>query len=101
MDSDSSLLQFHGSNFLKQRLILSTISGKPIQIVNIRKDDFEPGLKGYEVSLIRLFDKITNGTKIEINQSGTGVYFHPGLLHGGTHTHDCNTERGIGKKLFI
>lgn len=97
MEEDSNLLQFHGSNFLKQRLILSTISGKPIQIVNIRKDDFEPGLKVYEVSLIRLFDKITNGTKIEINQSGTGFYYKPGLLHGGNIVHDCNVERGIGK----
>lgn len=94
---NSNLLNFHGSNFFKQRLILSVLSGKPIHIVDIRKDDDEPGLKGFEVSLIRLFDKITNGTEIEINQSGTAVSIKPGLLHGGTVIHECNLERGIGR----
>lgn len=95
--SDANLLQFQGSNFLRQRLILSILSGKAVHIVDIRKNDDEPGLRGYEVSLIRLFDKISNGSAIEINKSGTAVYFRPGLLHGGVVTHDCNTERGIGE----
>lgn len=94
---DGNLLKFHGSNFLKQRLILSILSGKCVQIVDIRSDDDEPGLRGYEVSLIRLFDKISNGSEIDINKSGTAVYFKPGLLHGGIITHDCNVDRGIGK----
>ena len=94
---ENNLVKYHGSNFLKQRLILSTLSGKPVQIVDIRHDDDEPGLRGYEVSLIRLFDKITNGTEIDINKSGTAVSFRPGLLHGGLVTHDCSLERGIGK----
>lgn len=94
---DANLLKYHGSNFLKQRLILSILSGKAVQIVDIRSDDDdEPGLRGYEVSLIRLFDKISNGSVIDINKSGTSVYFKPGLLHGGLITHDCNVERGIG-----
>lgn len=97
---DGNLLKFHGSNFLKQRLILSMLSGKPVQIVDIRSDDDEPGLRGYEVSLIRLFDKISNGSDIDINKSGTAVYFRPGLLHGGTITHDCNVERGIGESRW-
>lgn len=96
-DKDNNFLTFHGSNFLKQRVILSLLSGKSIQIVDIRKDDDEPGLKGFEVSLIRLLDKISNGTEIEINKSGTSIYFKPGLLNGGTLTHDCNLGRGIGE----
>lgn len=99
-DEDKSLLKFQGSNFFKQRLILSMLSGKPIHITNIRSDDDAPGLRGFEVSLIRLFDKVSNGTAIEINKSGTGVYFKPGLLHGGLIQHDCNLDRGIGKNFF-
>lgn len=95
--SEGDLFKFQGSNFLKQRLILSILSGKAVQILDIRKNDDDPGLRGYEVSLIRLFDKISNGSMIEINKSGTAVYFKPGLLHGGIITHDCNTERGIGE----
>lgn len=41
-------------------------------------------------------DKMTNGTRIAINTSGTSVYFRPGILVGGTITHDCSTLRSIG-----
>lgn len=89
-------LTYRGSNFLKQRLLLSTLSGKPVRITDIRSLDEEPGLRGYEISLIRLLDKITNGTKIEINESGTAIYYRPGLLDGGLIQHNCSVERGIG-----
>lgn len=94
---EGNLLKFQGSNFLKQRLILSMLSGKPVQIVDIRSNDDAPGLREYEVSLIRLLDKVSNGTDIDINKSGTAVSFRPGLLHGGVITHNCSLERGIGE----
>ena len=96
IEREGNLLTFHGSNFLKQRLILSILSGKSVHIVDIRSQDDAPGLRGYEVSLIRLFDKISNGSEIDINKSGTAILFKPGILHGGTIHHDCNLERGIG-----
>lgn len=96
-ERDGNLLVFHGSNFLKQRLILSILSGKSVHIVDIRSEDDEPGLRAYEASLIRLFDKISNGSNINISRSGTSVLFKPGILNGGVITHDCNLERGIGK----
>lgn len=96
---DNNLLVYKGANFLKQRLLLSTLSGKPVRIIEIRSlDTVNPGLREYEICLIRLFDKITNGTKIELNETGTSVLFQPGLLLGGTFHHDCNVQRGIGKK---
>lgn len=93
---ENNNLVYRGSNFLKQRLILSTLSGKPVRIIDIRNDDDDPGLRGYEISLIRLFDKITNGTSIDINESGSSIYYRPGLLNGGNIQHTCNEERGIG-----
>lgn len=53
----------------------------------------------YEISFIRLLDKITNGTKIELNESGTSIYYIPGLLYGGELEHDCSLQRGIGYYL--
>lgn len=53
----------------------------------------------YEISFIRLLDKITNGTKIELNETGTCIYYSPGLLNGGELEHDCNVQRGIGYYL--
>lgn len=43
---NSNVLSFEGSNFLRQRLILSILSGKSINVSKIRSNDTDPGLKG-------------------------------------------------------
>lgn len=92
----SSLLEFEGCNFLRCRLVLATLSGRSIRITKIRDQDLNPGLREYEASFIRLMDQITNGSRIEVNQTGTRLTYQPGLLMGGKVEHDCNLERGIG-----
>lgn len=42
-----------------------------MQIIGICCQDEVPDLRGYEFSLIRLFDKISNGSEIDMNKSGT------------------------------
>ena len=42
------VLKYEGSNFLRQRLVLSTLSGKSIRINKIRQYDDHPGLKGID-----------------------------------------------------
>ena len=37
--------------------------------------------------------------KIEINVTGTTLYFRPGFITGGKIKHDCGTERAIGYYL--
>ena len=39
-------LTYEGCNFYRQRLVLSTLSGKSVRIKNIRSFDDDPGLKG-------------------------------------------------------
>ncbi|CAL1685078.1 unnamed protein product [Lasius platythorax] len=95
----NKVLTYEGSNYLRYRLLLSTLSGKPVRITDIRTKDDDPGLKEYEISFIRLLDKITNGTKIEVNETGTNIYYSPGLLNGGELEHDCSLQRGIGYYL--
>ena len=41
-----SLIRFSGPEFLRQRLVLSILSGKAVRIDNIRSDDRDPGLRG-------------------------------------------------------
>lgn len=55
----------------------------------------------YEVSLIRLLDKLTNGSKFELNDTGTVLHYIPGLLIGGELEHDCSLQRGIGYYLEV
>jgi RNA 3'-terminal phosphate cyclase-like protein len=87
---DDGAIQF------RQRLAVSLLSHRPILIRNIRSNDvIEPGLRDYEVSFLRLLDKITNGSTIEINSTGTQVRFKPGMLLGGDHEHDCLPDDGM------
>ncbi|EZA53395.1 probable RNA 3'-terminal phosphate cyclase-like protein [Ooceraea biroi] len=95
----NNVLTYEGSNYFRYRLILSTLSGKPVKIIDIRTKDNDPGLREYEISFVRLLDKVTNGTKIELNETGTSIYYTPGLLNGGELEHDCSLQRGIGYYL--
>lgn len=98
---ESNLLTYKGSNFFKQRLLLATLSGKAIKINEIRSFDAEPGIRDYEMGLINLLLKITNGTVSEVNKTGTALYYRPGFLFGGTIQHDCSTQRGIGESFIV
>lgn len=115
-NDDAGLLKYFGCNFLKQRLILSVLSGKPVEIRNIRPPNglqefevcmrvladwqtFDFIINSFQISLIRLLDRVTNGTKVEINSSGTNLLFVPGFLEGGCIQHECNVERGISYYL--
>ncbi|KAF5292854.1 hypothetical protein FQR65_LT11106 [Abscondita terminalis] len=95
----NNLLIYKGSNYLRQRLVLSILSGKSLRIDDIRSFDDYPGVHEFEVNLIRLLDKLTNGSIIELNETGTSLFFQPGLLHGGRIHHDCSLNRGIGYYL--
>lgn len=39
-------VSFEGCNFLRQRLVLATLSVKSVRITNIRANEDDPGLKG-------------------------------------------------------
>ena len=102
------MLTFEGCNFFRQRLVLSTLSGKAIRIVRIRDKDEQPGLTGryprectcvtmywalppptyqslacktngfffteFEANFLKLLDILTDGSRIEVNESGNTLY---------------------------
>ncbi|BFZ16391.1 hypothetical protein BsWGS_19430 [Bradybaena similaris] len=94
-----STLKYEGCNHFRMRLVLSTLSGKSVKISQIRPEDGDPGMKDFEVSFIRLLDKVTNGTKTVISGTGTQITYRPGLLLGGSIDHDCHPSRPIGYYL--
>lgn len=53
MASQAPSLSYVGSNFLRQRLVLSTLSGRPVKIRKIRAKDDNPGLRGWLVRELR------------------------------------------------
>jgi RNA 3'-terminal phosphate cyclase-like protein len=65
------ILRYQGSNFLRQRLCLATVSGRPVVITDIRPKDENPGLRDFEASFVRMLDKICDGSEINIDETGT------------------------------
>ncbi|KAG2020137.1 RNA-3'-phosphate cyclase [Coprinopsis cinerea AmutBmut pab1-1] len=91
-----TLLAFSGHEHLRTRVVLSVLSGKQVKIDKIRSDDKNPGLRDFEVSFLRLIEKVTNGTIIEISVTGTAILVKPGIIAGGPVQHECPLSRSIG-----
>ena len=89
-----------GAVQFRYRLVLSLLSHCPILIRNIRSDALEPGLLPYEISFLRLLDRITNGSRIEINATGTQVRFVPGILIGGGGGGENDNNGGGGQHVL-
>ena len=86
-----------GAVQFRQRLVVSILSHRPLLIRNIRADDLEsPGLREHEASFLRLLDRMTNGTSVEINATGTQFRFKPGVLIGGDIEHTCTEGKSVG-----
>ena len=95
--STSSYLKLSGAMHFRQRLILATLSNRPIEINDIRASSQTPGLQEHEASLLRLIEKVTNGCSIVINETGTRLRYRPGFVIGGsangdTLVHDCGSS---------
>ena len=90
-----STVKLKGCTHFRQRVICSTLSGRPLVLSGIRSDDEEPGLRDFEGSFLRLVDQISNGCQVEINETGTVLRYKPGIITGGQHSHHCGAERSI------
>ncbi|KAK2740383.1 hypothetical protein FQN57_006123 [Myotisia sp. PD_48] len=75
-------VKFTGHQSFAHRLILSTLTGRPIHISQIRSSSLNPGLTPYEISFLRLLEAVTNGAHIEISYTGTVLLYKPGLITG-------------------
>lgn len=89
-------LRYKGSNFLRQRLCLATLTGRPVVVTDIHVQDEDPGLKEHEACFIRLLDKLCDGSEIEIDATGTNLRYRPGQIIGGAGlVHNCPASRGL------
>ena len=71
---------------------------------DIRPESTEPGLSNSEIGLIKLLELITNGTKVNINVTGTRFSFMPGIIHNGDGIDlefECPKERAISYYLEL
>ena len=90
--------EFQGSNLFRLKIAYSFLLNRPIRISNIRPDSTNPGMTPYEISFLKLVSKISNGTKVHINQTGTSLTLIPGTIinkYGTEFTFDCDKSRCI------
>lgn len=94
----NDLINLKGSNFFRVKIAYSLLLNKPILISNIRDNSINPGLTDYEISFLRLIEKITNGTKVEISRTGTIIKFYPGIItnnYGEEVEFECHNSRAV------
>jgi RNA 3'-terminal phosphate cyclase len=87
---------YTGSSMFRARITCSILSGRTLKINDIRESEEAPGLQDFEANYLRLIEKITNGSKIEINETGTSLLFVPGFICGGKIEHTCAPSRSVG-----
>lgn len=105
MSNKSTSLKFRGSNGLRQRLILSLLTGKTVIIEDIRQNgqDFnkQKGLDNAERNLLQLIQIITTGTRLIVSKNNERIELKPGTIIGGELKHDCGKERSISYFLEV
>ena len=103
-------LRFTTQKDFTYRLVLSTLTGRAIQISEIRPDSTNPGLAPHEISFLRLLEAVTNGSDINISMTGTTLRYRPGLITGsapgsgaagGVLTHEVPAGCGRGISYFL
>lgn len=92
----ADILRFTGCAQFRQRILFATLAHKKLRIDGIRDKDEAPGLRDFEANFLRLVEKLTNGCRTEINETGTSLKYAPGWVVGGSVEHDCGTGRSIG-----
>ena len=97
-----------GEASFRSRVVLATLSGKTLRMENFRTEETKleddegegdgvgVGLRDYEVAFLRLMQAVTNGSVLEINDTGTGFIYEPGIIYGGKVDFTCPPSRGIG-----
>ncbi|CBK20817.2 RNA-3'-phosphate cyclase [Blastocystis hominis] len=93
-------ITFKGPEQLRYRIIVATLTRKPIVITNIREDDENPGMKDYEVKFLKMVSTLSSGCEVDINETGTRLLYKPGFINGGKYQFHCGEERGIGYFLM-
>ncbi|KAI9834773.1 MAG: hypothetical protein M1819_002859 [Sarea resinae] len=106
-----NLIRFQSQKSLPHRLVLATLTGRPVRISDIRSSSpTNPGLASHEISFLRLLEAVTNGSALEISYTGTTLLYRPGLItgsvpgsgaHGGVIRHELPADCVRGASYFL
>lgn len=83
-------------------VVLSALTGKPVELENINSFDKSPGIREYELNFLNLVSLISNGTKLTLSKKGDSLRFTPGMIINNDMrelSFDCSNCRAIGYYL--
>jgi RNA 3'-terminal phosphate cyclase (ATP) len=80
-----------GGQIIRTSLTLSAITGKPVEIVNIRANRKPPGLKMQHLTAVKAVRKICRGTLEGAEEGSRKLVFEPGKIVGGRYDFNIGT----------
>lgn len=88
-----------GGQILRTSVALSAVSGKPVEIKNIRKGRPKPGLSAQHVRAVEGLARICDAEVSGCSPGSTSLSFTPGKIKGGNYEMDIGTAGSIS--LFL
>ncbi|MBD3383065.1 MAG: RNA 3'-phosphate cyclase [candidate division Zixibacteria bacterium] len=91
-----------GGQILRTSLMLSTHLGKPLEIINIRKNRRTPGLMPQHLTAVRACQKICGAEVKGDSYRSEKLYFRPGKVRPGKYSFDIAAEkRSAGSAALV
>ncbi len=84
-----------GGQILRSSIALSCILGEEVEIVNIRKNRKNPGIKNQHLHGIKLAAQICDAQVEGLKIGATSIKFRPGKIKGGKYKVDVGTAGSI------
>ena len=88
-----------GGALVRVALALSTITGQPFHVTNIRASRPQSGLKAQHLSAIHALKQISNAQTNDVQLGSTELLFTPGKIKSGRYEFDIGTAGSI--TLFL
>jgi RNA 3'-terminal phosphate cyclase (ATP) len=83
-----------GGQILRTSMALSCVLGKPVEIVNIRRDRMKPGLQPQHLTAVIAAAAISRADVQGAELSSTAIKFLPGPISGGDYVFDVSQKKG-------
>ena len=88
-----------GGQILRTSVALSSVTGRPVRIINIRAKRCNPGLSAQHLTAIRALAHISGARLSDAKLGSTEIEFFPGDFLGGRHETDVGTAGAISLVL--
>lgn len=88
-----------GGQILRTAVALSSITGRPIRIRNIRAKRENPGLRPQHLTAVKAVATIAGGRLVGATIGSTTLEFYPGRITGGSYSFDVGTAGSVSLVL--